>query len=138
MSLFRPPSKDPSACEAAAESADLDPSPRHTNPAPSRRMPREQGQPVAQAEGQSSQSLWHNGMGALPHLWESMGTPEGQRPSQSTPIHRQQLLQAGIIGVPNSGKSTLTNALVGSKVSCFSSAGVSGRSQTAALDMKHH
>ena len=35
---------------------------------------------------------------------------------QGVPRSEQRLLQAGIVGVPNSGKSTLTNALVGQKV----------------------
>ena len=34
---------------------------------------------------------------------------------ESVPLSEQRLLQAGIVGVPNSGKSTLTNALVGQK-----------------------
>ncbi|CAL8472100.1 g11642 [Coccomyxa elongata] len=41
--------------------------------------------------------------------------------SEAVPVSDQRLLQAGIVGVPNSGKSTLTNALVGHKVSAVSS-----------------
>lgn len=40
---------------------------------------------------------------------------EEERPD-AVPVSEQRLLQAGIVGVPNSGKSTLTNALVGHKV----------------------
>lgn len=36
--------------------------------------------------------------------------------TKEVPIDQQRLLQVGILGVPNAGKSTLTNALVGSKV----------------------
>jgi hypothetical protein len=44
--------------------------------------------------------------------WEACALQEKQ---ESVPLSEQRLLQAGIVGVPNSGKSTLTNALVGQK-----------------------
>ena len=135
-SLVGSPSKEASAREDAVEFAHLDPGPMHNDDAPSQRMLGDQGRMSAQAEGQSSQLSQPNSKSALPHpnmnVWGSLGPPNGHRPSQSVPIHRQQLLQAGIIGVPNSGKSTLTNALVGSKVRCFNPAHVVGLSQTAA------
>ena len=136
-SLGGPPSKEASAHEAAMESAHLDPGPMHNDDAPSQKMFGDQGRIPAQAERQSSQLSEHDSIGALPQhsrtVWGSMGPPNGHRPSQSVPLHKQQLLQAGVIGVPNSGKSTLTNALVGSKVRCFNPAQTFGWPQTIAL-----
>ena len=52
---------------------------------------------------------------------EDAGAAVAER--EAVPKSEQLLLQAGIVGVPNSGKSTLTNALVGQKVRRASPAG---------------
>lgn len=46
------------------------------------------------------------------------GNPEQQWAEGDVPADQQRLLQAGVVGVPNAGKSTLVNALVGTKVGC--------------------
>ena len=63
-----------------------------------------------------------------PALWEDNaedGEDAGAAVAEpdAMPRSEQLLLQAGIVGVPNSGKSTLTNALVGQKVRRASPAG---------------
>jgi hypothetical protein len=51
--------------------------------------------------------------------WEPVS--KGSAQAAAVPREQQRLLEAGVVGVPNSGKSTLTNALVGTKVLCPSS-----------------
>ena len=46
--------------------------------------------------------------------WEQMQQQAAS--SQTVPASEQKLLQVAVIGVPNAGKSSMVNALVGSKV----------------------
>lgn len=54
--------------------------------------------------------------GVQPDLVELLGVPPPDARDTDVPPEQQRLLQAGVVGAPNAGKSTLVNQLCGAKV----------------------
>ncbi|PRW56927.1 GTPase Era [Chlorella sorokiniana] len=78
------------------------------------------GVAALQAELRAAAEALEAGEAAAPDLQQLLGLPLPDQDFQDVPAERQRLVQAGVVGAPNAGKSTLVNALVNAKVSAVS------------------